>query len=95
MIYAALVYPSIDFLQMLNLTLLKLVYFTLSLNLQIYTDHILRLTSASTEMHEQCPFGNALSLLKTGVLRYTSIDPCILPHQFHCTSCYLISLILA
>ena len=38
--------------------------------LQIFTDYILRLTSASTEMQEQCVIGNDLHPLKTGVSRY-------------------------
>ena len=38
--------------------------------LQICTDYILRLTYASTEMHEQCLNGNDLRLLRTGVSRY-------------------------
>lgn len=38
--------------------------------LQIFTDYILRLTSTSTEMHEQFVIGNDLRPLRTGVSRY-------------------------
>lgn len=38
--------------------------------LQIFTDYILRLTSTSTEMHEQFVIGNDLHPLRTGVSRY-------------------------
>lgn len=62
--------------------------------LHICTNHIIRLTSASTEMHEQCLFGNALCLLKTGVSNYilnfgSASLSLHLSLQFHCTSLLL------
>lgn len=42
--YALVVYPSVRRLETLSLTLIKLICLILSLNLQICTDHILRLT---------------------------------------------------
>lgn len=77
---AFVVYPSVRRLETLGLTLIKLICLMLSLNLQICTDHIPRLSSASTEMQEQCRIGNDLRLLRTGVSTYIlNILLCLTP----------------
>lgn len=64
--------------------------------LQICTDHILRLTSASTEMHEQCLFGNALCLVRIGVSNYIlNFSSALLYCPLHFTSAFNSTVLLA